>query len=436
MSATSTPAASGSVAASASASPASAPAPSASAPAEQPAKIGLLAPFSGSAAAFGQDMLKGAQMAVDEANGAGGVNAKRLAIDQGDDKADASVAPDTAKKLITDGVFAAIGPATSGSALAAEAAFSQAKVPMLTPSASDPRVTDAAAAGTFVFRTTGRWDQEPLLIADYLLKQPASKIALIGDKSAYGQLLAAGMRQALSKAGQQPVADETVDSGTKDFGPLAAKIKPQAPTGVFYGGYAMDGAALAKALKAVNLQATLAMGDAGIDQALLTAAGSAAVGMVFAYAPDPQQVASASSFLDGYKRRYGVPASQYAISTYDTARLVLDAARRAGSFDADPVRQAIAAPSGFTGAYWGPVSFDDKGDLQAQTYALWTVKDGRFMQQSATSSAPPSALASASVAPSTARVSPSGSTAPSPSGSAASSPSATGVPAASPSPTG
>ncbi|MFI5267309.1 MAG: branched-chain amino acid ABC transporter substrate-binding protein [Chloroflexota bacterium] len=367
-------------AASASPNVTSAPCPSPTTPAPSPSaasaiKLGLMAPFSGLAAAFGQDMLKGGQMALDEANGAGGIGGKRVLFDQADDRGDAA-APSAAQKLVTDGVAAVIGPASSASALAAEGVLNQAKLSTITPSANDPRITDEGLP--FIFRAAGRWDQEPPLVADFLLKQPATaKIALVADKSEYGQTLVVAMRQALAKANAQPAADETIDSGAKDLGPLVAKLKAQSPGAVFYAGYAADGGALAKALRAAGVQAALAMGDAAQDQALIASAGAAAEGLTFAFPPDPKQIPTAATLLDAYKRRYGTAASLYAISTYDTVRLVLDALRRAGSIDGEAVRQAVAA-SDFSSLYWGKMGFDAKGDLRARTYALWTVRNGKF----------------------------------------------------------
>jgi branched-chain amino acid transport system substrate-binding protein len=340
-----------------------------------------MGPFSGIASAFGRDMLNGAQLAADEVNGAGGVGGKRLLLDQGDDKADPAAASAIAHRLLADGVAAVVGPATSGSALAAEADVNAAKIPLMTPTANDPRITDQALP--FVFRTAGRWDQEPPLLAGFLLKQPATaRVAVVADTSAYGQALAAGVRQALTAAGAPPVADESLDAGSTDFGPVIAKLKAQAPGSVFYGGYAQGATELVKAVRGAGLQVTVAMGDAAEDQALITTAGPASEGLILAYPPDPKQTVSASGLLDGYKRRYGTAPSLYAISTYDTVRLLADALHRTGNADGEALRQALASTTGFGGAYWGKMSFDAKGDLQTKTYALWTVRSGKFEQLS------------------------------------------------------
>ena len=89
---------------------------------------------------------------------------------------------------------------------------------------------------------------------------------------------------------------------------------------------------------------------------------------------------SAAPFLDSYKRRYGTAASLYAVSTYDAARLLIDARRRAGSLDGDAVRRAVAETRDFSGVYRGKMGFDPKGDLQGTTYVLWQVRNGRFEQ--------------------------------------------------------
>lgn len=342
-------------------------------------RLGLLAPFSGLAAAFGQEMLKGGQMALDEVNGTGGIGGRRVVFDQADDKSDPKSAPASAQKLVADGVSIVIGPATSGVALAAEGTLNAAKLPTISPTANDPRITEQGLP--FVFRASGRWDQEPAALADVLLKQP--RVALVADGSDYGQTLAAAVRQTLAQHNLKPVADEHVDVGARDFGPLLAKIKAQSPGTVFYAGFAADGGALAKALRAANVQAQIVMGDAAEDQALIGSGGTAVDGLVFAYPPDPKQIRSAAAVADAYKRRYGTAASLYALSTYDSVRLALDALRRAAGGDGETVRRELASTTGFNGVYWGHMSFDSKGDLRGPTYVPWTVRSGRFEALSA-----------------------------------------------------
>jgi len=379
------PASAPAASAAASGLPSAIPTTSAGDSASPPARIGLVAPFSGIAAAFGQDMLKGMQMAIDESNGSGALDGKRLAIDQGDDRGDASLAAGVAKKLVADGVAAIVGPPTSGSAQELAAAVNQAKVPAITPAANDPRITDQAASGApFMFRAAGRWDQEASVLLPEMMKSGTPpKVVLVADQSAYGQALASSARQALGSAGLQPAGEESVESGSKDFGPVIARIKTRSPSAIFYGGFAADGGNFAKQLATAGVKARLMLGDAAEDRAFVDAAGTAGEGAMLAFPPDPKQVPTAATFLEAYKRRYGVAASLYAVSTYDSARLVIDALKRAGSADGESLRQAIASTSDFNGVYWGKMSFDAKGDLQGRTYVLWTVRAGKFVQEGA-----------------------------------------------------
>jgi branched-chain amino acid transport system substrate-binding protein len=340
-----------------------------------------MAPFSGQAAAFGHDMLQGAQLAIDDANAANQLGGKRLVLDQGDDKADPTQAPTVARKLVADGVAGVVGTATSATTLASEQTFDQAKVPLIAPIAGDPAVTEQHLA--YIFRATGRWDQEGPLLANALSAQ-TKQIAIISDKASYSQTIATAVNSALGSAGVQPLLNMPIDSGTQaadQFGGIiSTKLKPQPPGAVVYAGYAAEAGALAKQLADAGLKPTLALDDAALDQAFLKTAGPAAEGAMLAFPPDPAKAASAAPVLAAYKQRFGTAASLYAISTYDSVRLLADALARAGSTDGNAVQQALASTSNFSGAYWGPMSFDAKHDLQAKTYVLWTVKAGKFEQ--------------------------------------------------------
>jgi branched-chain amino acid transport system substrate-binding protein len=342
-----------------------------------------MAPFSGQAAAFGQDMLQGAQLAIDDANAADRLGGKRLVLDQGDDKADPTQAPAVARKLVADGVAGVVGTATSATTLAAVQTFDQAKVPLIAPMAGDPAVTDQKLP--FVFRATGRWDQEGPVLASAVLGQ-SKQVAILSDKAAYGQTIATAVNGALGAAGVQPLLSLPVDSGTQaadEFGGIInTRLKPSAPGAVVYAGYAAEAGALAKQLSAAGLNVTLALDDAALDQAFLKAAGGAAEGALVAFPPDPAKVPSAAQVLAAYKQRFGTAASLYAVSTYDSVRLLADALVRAGATDGDSVQKALAGTSGFSGAYWGPMTFDAKHDLQGKTYVIWTVRGGKFEQTS------------------------------------------------------
>lgn len=324
-------------------------------------------------------MLRGAETAADEVNAAGGVLGKQLVIDQGDDKANPLAAAAAAQKLIGDGAIAVIGPATSAAAIAASTVLDQAGLPMISPTANDPKLTDRGQR--FVFRLTGRWDQEPALIVDYLTRTAKkTKIAIVADPSNYGQLMASGMKQALATANLTPVLNETIDPTAKDFGPLATRMKAAGTDALFYGGFFSDAGNLVKQLATAGLQLQITSDDAVQDQGFVSQAGDAANGTVLPYAPDVAATGSTTTFLANYKQVHGTNASIYAVATYDSVKLMADAVNRAGSTNGDAIRQALAATNDFTGIYVGRVSFDAKGDLQGKPWVLWSVQNGKFQQ--------------------------------------------------------
>lgn len=348
-------------------------------PQPQPIKIGLAGSFTGAGTLFGREMLKGAETAIDEANARGGVLGRKLVLDQGDDKTDPEGAAAAARKLLADGVAAVVGPALSAEALSAAPILDAGRIPMITPNANDPRLTDRGLR--FVFRASGRWDQQGPLLLDHIVKDRGkTKVAVIADKSAYGQVLAGAYRQALSKAGLTAVLDDSIDAGAKDYAAETAKVKAQQAEAVLYGGYAAEAAVLARELGAAIPGIVFGLGDAGQDQAFIEGAGAAAAGTVLAFPPNARQVDGTTQFLDAFKRKYGTEASLFAISTYDSVNLLVDALKRAGSTDGEALRAALASTVDFGGLYWKRMSFDLKGDLQAPGYVLWTVRAGRFEQ--------------------------------------------------------
>lgn len=333
-----------------------------------------MAPFSGQAAAFGQEMLRGARMAIDQANAAGGIGGQTISLVRDDSRGDPHAAVQVARSLLGQGVVAVVGPATSAVALAAEGVFEGARVPMITPSANDPAVT--ASGARYVFRAAGNWDQEPAVLFKALTRgsSPGS-VALVSDGSHYGQALAAAVDQTLAESQAKPVLERTI-SQKADISGLTPDLKSLAPNAVFYAGFAKRGAELARAMSQAGVHARLLMGDAAEDQALIAGAGSSADGILIASPPEARAVSTAAGFLASYTRRYQTSPSLYAISTYDATRLLLSAMRKTEGNRAG-LRKALSAMT-FRGAYWGRMSFDASGQLQGATYVPWTVKGGKF----------------------------------------------------------
>lgn len=345
--------------------------------------IGFAGPLSGSMARYGRQMLNAMKIETAKANSQGGALGRKIVIEAGDDKNDPHQAMLVANKLVADRVAGVIGDLTSGPAIAASSVYNRARVPMITPSASDPRLTEQGFA--YVFRTGGRDDQQASFLVDYLKKLGKTKLAVINDGSPYGQRLAAAVRASLQTNGLSPAVYETASGGGASLAARLAKIRLRNPDALLLASQPTQAGLMLKQARVAGLQATVAIATSAPRQALLTAAGTAANGALIALAPDPKTIAAAQPFLKSYQAAYGTPAP-YAIEAVDPTALLIQAIKRAGSRDGVRIRTAIANTSNFTGIYRGGISFDAKGNLKNPAYAMWTVKNGAFQQLGGASS--------------------------------------------------
>src|ERR1044071_5096342 len=182
-------------------------------------KIGSAGPMTGSNAAFGEQLRRGAQMAVEDINAAGGVNGQKLELVVGDDACDPKQATAVANKMVTDKVVFVAGHYCSSSSIPASDIYKEGKVLQITPASTNPKLTDDAFAkgNTTVFRTVGRDDIQGPTMAAYVLKNNKNaKIAIIQDKTAYGKGVADEFKKALNAGGVKEVMYEAINRGDKD----------------------------------------------------------------------------------------------------------------------------------------------------------------------------------------------------------------------------
>src|SRR6266849_419904 len=167
-------------------------------------KIGAAGPMTGSDAVFGEQMKRGAQMAVEEINAAGGVNGQKLELLIGDDACDPKQATAVANKMVSDKVAFVAGHFCSGSSIPASDIYKEGKILQITPASTNPKLTDDAAAkgNTTVFRTCGRDDVQGATVGAYILKNNKNaKVAILHDKSPYGKGVADETKKAINKGG-------------------------------------------------------------------------------------------------------------------------------------------------------------------------------------------------------------------------------------------
>ena len=340
-------------------------------------KIGHVGPLTGGIAHLGKDNENGARLAIDEANAAkitiDGKDVKFVLVAE-DDQADPKVGTTVAQKLADAKVAGVVCHLNSGTTIPASAIYNQAGIPMITGSATNPKLTEQGFKVTF--RTVGRDDQQGPAIASYLAATKKPKlVAVIDDATAYGEGIANEVEKTLKAANIKVLPREKGTDKTTDWKAILTKVKGKHADAVFYGGMDATGGPLLKQGRELGVKAVFSFGDGACTDEMTKLAGAAADGLLCSQAGIPPQAAD-KKFLDAYKKKFNVDPILYAPFTYDGANLLIAAMKKANS--ADPAKYLPElAKIDFTGAT-GKIAFDDKGDRKDAEMTIFTMKDGKL----------------------------------------------------------
>ena len=340
-------------------------------------RIGHVGPLTGGIAHLGKDNENGARLAVEEANARGveiGGRKVKLELLAEDDQADPKVGTTVAQKLIDAKVSGVVGHLNSGTTIPASALYEQAGIPMISGSATNPKLTEQGFK--HIFRIVGRDDQQGPAVANYLLTEVKPKtVALIDDATAYGEGLANEVEKTLKAAGVQVLPREKGDDKTADWKAVLTKIKGKKPDAVFYGGMDATAGPLLKQARELGIQAPFAFGDGGCTDKMAELAGAAAEGMFCSQAGIPVQAAN-RKFLDAYKARFKIEPILYGPFTYDAANLLIAAMQKAGS--SDPAKYLPTLADLRLEGATGHLEFDAKGDRKDAEMTIFTLKAGKI----------------------------------------------------------
>jgi len=249
--------------------------------------IATVGPITGQYAAFGEQMKKGAEMAVADINAAGGVNGEKLVLEVGDDACDPKQAVAVANQMASKGVKFIAGHFCSGSSIPASKVYEEEGILQITPASTNPKFTDEG--GWNVARVCGRDDAQGLVAGNFLAKNyKDKKIAIIDDKTAYGKGLADETRKALNAAGVKETMNEAYTAGEKDYTALVSKMKEAGIDVVYVGGYHTEGGLILRQLREQGSQALMISGDAFVTDEFWTITGPAGEGTIMTFAPDPR----------------------------------------------------------------------------------------------------------------------------------------------------
>jgi branched-chain amino acid transport system substrate-binding protein len=342
--------------------------------------IGGAGPYTGDLAEFGAQLKSGAQKAVDDINAAGGVLGNQLRIEYGDDQCDPKQAVAVANDLVAKGVVFVAGHFCSGSSIPASAVYHEEGILQITPASTNPKFTeDPAAAGWgTVFRTCGRDDQQGDFAGQWLNDHMKDKkIAVVHDKSAYGQGLADLTKAKMNSLGITEVLYEGITAGEQDYTALVTKLKDAGVEVIYFGGYHPEAALIIRQAHEQGYTPTLLSGDSLNTLEFATLAGDAANGVMFTNAAESRNLPSAQDVVKAF-RDGGFEPEGYTLSTYAAIQVWAAAANKAGSTDAAAVAAALRSQSWPT--VIGELAFDDKGDLTSSTYVWYVFQDGNYME--------------------------------------------------------
>ena len=340
-------------------------------------KIAHAGPLTGSIAHQGKDDENGVALAVSQANERNlviGGKRGRFEMASEDDQADPKIGTLVAQKLIDAKVAAVIGHLNSGVSIPASDVYNRAGIPMISGSATNPLLTERGLKT--VFRTVGRDDQQGPALASYIAgEMKAKRVAIVDDKTAYGEGLANEVEKNLREAKVEILGRERTTDKETDFRAVLTKIKAKRPDVIFHGGMDATAGPMVKQARELGITAAFAFGDGACDDEIATLAGGAAEGIVCSQAGLPREAAS-PEFIAAFRAKYG-EIRQYAPFFYDGAMAVVEAMKRADSTDPGKFTPELFHVS-FAGAT-GRIEFDAKGDRKDADMTIFKLAGGRIV---------------------------------------------------------
>ena len=349
-----------------------------SAAAEDVIRIGEYASLTGKEAAFGQSSHKGTLLAIEELNAAGGVLGKKLKLITEDTQSKPGESATVVRKLVSrDKVVAVLGEVASSRSLEAAPICQEFKVPMISPSSTNPRVTET---GDYIFRVcfTDPF-QGPVLAAFAQRSLKAKNVAILHDvAAAYSVGLAGYFKENFLKLGGKISAEQKFSSGDKDFRAQLTAIKAANPDAIFVPGYYSEAGLIVKQARELGISIPLFGGDGWEAPELIQIGGKALEGTYYSthYSPENDSPV-VQNFVAKYKAKYNneVPDAMAALG-YDSALVLADAIKRAGTTDGPKLRDAIAATKDFSGVT-GKTTIDAARNT-TKAAVIVTVRDGKF----------------------------------------------------------
>ncbi|VEN73600.1 Branched chain amino acid ABC transporter substrate-binding protein [Candidatus Desulfarcum epimagneticum] len=344
-----------------------------------PIKLGVAGPHSGDLASYGIPTVNAAKLVVRKINEKGGILGQKVELMIEDDVCKPEVATNTATKLVSGDVDVVLGHICSGATKAAMGIYKESKVIVMSPSATNPALTQSGLYSNF-YRTIASDDAQAKLEVDFALDVlKLSKIAVIHDKGDYGKGLAEFAKAFLEKSGRaEVVLYEGVTPGAMDYSAVVQKIKRSGAEAVIFGGYHPEASKIITQMRKKKMDIAFISDDGVKDVTFIKVAGKYAEG---AYATGPKDTSDNPLTImatEEHKNEFGEDPGAFYLNAYSAAIALLNAIEKSGSVEYDAIEKALR--SEYVETPLGKISFDARGDAIGVGFSMYQVKNGEYVE--------------------------------------------------------
>lgn len=349
---------------------------------EQIVKIGHVGPISGAISHLGKDNENGGKMAIEELNAKGltiGGKKIKFELQAEDDAGDPKQGTTVAQKLVDAHVKGVVGHLNSGTTIPASKIYFDAGIPQISPSSTNPKYTMQGFKTTF--RVVANDAQLGGTLGRYAVKMlKAKNVAVIDDRTAYGQGVAEEFMKAAKGAGANIVAQQFTNDKATDFNAILTAIKGKKPDVIFFGGMDAVGGPMMRQMKQLGIEAKFMGGDGICTEAMAKLAGDAIGGEGKVICAEAGGVVDADKkgmedFRAAYKKKFGIDVQLYAPYVYDSVNVIATAMQKANSVE--PAKYLPELAKIHYKGVTGPIAFDAKGDIKDGSLSMFTYKDGK-----------------------------------------------------------
>ncbi len=350
--------------------------------AKEPIKIAIAGPHSGANATFGLQEWRGGSKAADDINAKGGLlGGRKIELVKADDACEPKQAVAVANRIVSkDKVVAVAGHFCSSSTIPASEVYNDAGVLMITPASTNPQVTERGLPA--ILRMCGRDDQQGLVAGAFIAKElKAKRVAIVHDKTTYGQGLADATKEELKRNGIEAVVYEGLTIGEKDFNALVTKIKGAKAEAVYFGGLHTEAGLLVHQMRDQGVSAAFISGDGIVSNEFVQSAGGPqyANGVYVTFGPDPRNFPESKKIVEEFKNVEKFDPEGYTLYTYATVQAIAQAIEASGTTDGTKLAAWLKSNTAKT--VMGDKAWDAKGDLKTAGFVMYRWDDkGSYKQ--------------------------------------------------------